>query len=92
MHVSTNFLQKSRSGATLQIPPFRSVLLPLQSTYGQEKSRRVVVRSPAWCRQHSIQNSAPGCGECRGWQVQILAHSLALSQWTAGAAPIWASF
>ncbi len=63
------FFKKIQRGATLPIPPFRSVLLLLQTTWWREKSRRAEVRSPVW--RQSIFQSVSGPGPCRvrGWQV-----------------------
>ncbi len=43
---------------------------------------------PVGCsaRQDSNQFLVPGCGVCGGWWVLSRAHSLALYEWTAGAA------
>jgi hypothetical protein len=47
MYFLTYFRQKFGCNTTLLTSPFRSVLLPIQTTQGQEKSGRAVVRSPA---------------------------------------------
>jgi hypothetical protein len=86
----TYFCQKSGRGATLALltSPFRLVLLLLQTTRGQEKSGRVVVRSPHGASQNTNWFKVPSCGEFGGWLVRSRAWFLALSKWTFGAAPI----
>jgi hypothetical protein len=71
-------------------PPFRSVLLLLQTNQGWGPAR---LWSAVQCdaSQDFDQFPVPGHKECKEWQVLSQAHSLALSKWTAGAALFWAN-
>jgi hypothetical protein len=71
------------------LPPFRSVLLLLQTTRGWEKSRRAVVCSPVRRKSTFQSVSHPRLCRLRGWWVLSWACSLVLLKWTAGSALFW---
>jgi hypothetical protein len=87
------FFVRSRAAKTYcRPPPFRLVLLWIQTTWWREKSCRAVVRS-AVGRQSAFQSvSGRGQRRVRGWRVLSWACSLSLSYCIAGAALFWADF
>jgi hypothetical protein len=66
MYFLTYFCQNSGCGTTLPTLLFHSVLLLLQTTQGQEKSRRAVVCSPVWCYSTFQSVSVPGLCRVQG--------------------------
>jgi hypothetical protein len=81
MSILTFFHQKSSCGVTLLTPPFRSVLLLLQTPRVREKSHPTGLWPTVLCNanQHSSQFLVPGHVECGERQILSRACSLSLS-------------